>query len=104
MKLQTEDVNAEVSERQTGAPSLCFLRNHLSHLSSGDLAVSSCALGSPVELLILCFLCPLVHIGGLLYGVKSYWLQPRIYGIGLWGAAINFVLLLLFVLLWLRLL
>ena len=56
----------------------------------------------PPELIQFIFICPLIHLSGLLLGVASFGLQPNANGIGLWAMIVSLLLLLFDLFVWLR--
>lgn len=54
------------------------------------------------ELIQFIFICPLIHLSGLLLGVASFGLQPNANGIGLWAMIVSLLLLLFDLFVWFR--
>ena len=56
----------------------------------------------PLEFILLLFVFPIIHIVGLLSGLRSFWLQPNTLGIGLWAMIVSLLLLLFDFFIWFR--
>ena len=57
----------------------------------------------PLELLLWLYIFPIVHVTGFLSGLRSFWLQPKTNGIGLWSLAACPPLFLFDAFIWFRL-
>ncbi|MBL8191863.1 MAG: hypothetical protein JNK38_27880 [Acidobacteria bacterium] len=56
----------------------------------------------PHELVQFIFICPLIHLCGLLLGVASFGLQPNTNGIGLWAMIVSLLFLLFDFFVWFK--
>jgi len=56
----------------------------------------------PYELLLFLYIFPLIHVAGVLLGLRSFWLQPKTIGIGLWAVVTNLLSVLFDAFIWFR--